>query len=187
MVAIVSAILWLPFLLLLICPRNINLSRFEGFLHYCYFITYQRKQLRFPKQTTDKFNETCEKIRKLYFPLSPLLILFISFINTVCVCLCVCLCLCVSVCLCDCVPVCVCACVRVRVRVCVCVSVSVCVCVCACVRACACACAWAWAWACACACVRACVRACACACAKFWSPLTIFKPVIRLIRNFGYI
>ena len=52
-----------------------------------------------------------------------------------------------------------CVCICVCVCVCVCVSVSVCVCVCLCV----------------------------CVCVQFWTPLSISKPVIRFVRNFGYI
>ena len=48
---------------------------------------------------------------------------------------------------------------------------SRCVCVCVCV--------------CLCVCVSVCVCVCLCVCVKFWSPLSISKPVIRLIRNFG--
>ena len=65
-------------------------------------------------------------------------------------------------------------CVCLSVRVCLCVCVSVCVCVCVCVSVCV------------CLCVSVCVYVCVyvCVCVKFWSPLTIPKPVIRLIRNF---
>ena len=49
-------------------------------------------------------------------------------------------------------------------------SVSVCVCVCVCVSV----------------FVSVCVCLCGvCVCVKFWFPLTISKPVIRFIRNFG--
>ena len=43
-------------------------------------------------------------------------------------------------------------------------------------------------WVCVCVCfLCVCVCVCVCVCLQFWSPLTISKPVIRLIRNFGYI
>ena len=41
--------------------------------------------------------------------------------------------------------------------------------------------------ACMCACVHGCMCVCVYVCGKFWSPLTISKPVIRLIQNLGYI
>ena len=56
---------------------------------------------------------------------------------------------------------------------------SVCVCACVCVYVCMYVCMY--------VCVCVCVCLCVCVCKILVPPLTISKPVIRLIRNFGYI
>ena len=80
--------------------------------------------------------------------------------GSACVCVCVCVCMCLCVCMCACFHVCM------FVFVCVHMHVHVC----------------AYAYSCVCACMCVCVCAC-----KILVPLTISKPLIRLIRNFGYI
>ena len=57
---------------------------------------------------------------------------------------------------------------------------SVCLCMPVCMYVCVCVCVCACSFVCVCLCV--CVYVC-----KVWSPLTVSKPIIRLIQNFGYI